>query len=83
MKSRSQTGKVNFCQIRTGPSFPNGSVGKESACNVGGPGFIPAWGTSPGEGNGNPLQYSFPENCMDRGAWRTAAHGITESDMTE
>ena len=69
MKSRSQTGKVHFCKTCTEPSFPDGSVGKESACNVGDPGLIPAWGRSPGEGNGNPLQYSCLENPMDRGAW--------------
>ena len=42
-------------QIR---DFPSGLVGKESACNAGDPGSIPGWGRSPGEGNGNPLQYS-------------------------
>ena len=36
-----------------------------------------------GEGNGNPFQYSYPENPMDRGAWWATVHGITESDMTE
>ena len=42
--------------------------GKESACNAGDPGSIPGLGRSPGEGNGNPLQYSYLENPMDRGA---------------
>ena len=42
-------------------NFPGGSEGKESACNVGDPGMIPALGRSPGEGNGNPLQYSCLE----------------------
>ena len=37
---------------------------------------------SPGEGNGNPLQYSCLENPMDRGAWRATIHGVAESDMT-
>ena len=46
-----------------------GSEGKESACNVGDPGLIPGSGTSPGEGNGNPLQYSCLENPMDGGNW--------------
>ena len=46
--------------------FPGGSDGKESACNVGDPGLIPGSGRSPGEGNGNPLQYSCLENFMDR-----------------
>ena len=49
--------------------FPDGSVGKESACNVGDPGLIPGWGRSPEEGTGNPLQNSCLENSMDRGAW--------------
>ena len=44
--------------------------GKESACNSGDQGLIPGLGRSPGEGNGNPLQYSCWENSMDRGAWR-------------
>ena len=48
--------------------LPGGSDGKESACNAGHPGSIPGLGRSPGEGNGNPLQYSGLENPMDRGA---------------
>ena len=44
----------------------------EDARNVG---SIPGWGRSPGEGNGNPLQYSCLENPMDRGAWRATARG--------
>ena len=43
------------------------SDGKASACNAGDPGSIPGSGISPGEGNGNPLQYSYLENSMDRG----------------
>ena len=46
----------------------SGSDGKESACTAGGPASIPGLGRSPGEGNGNPLQYSCLENSMDRGA---------------
>ena len=42
-------------------------------------GSIPAWGRSPGGGNGNPLQYSCLENSMDRGAWRATVHGATKS----
>ena len=57
--------------------FPCGSVGKESACNAGDLGLIPASGRSPGEENGNPLQYSCQQNTMDRGAWRAIVHGVT------
>ena len=56
--------------------FPRNSVGKESACNEGDPGSIPGSGISPGEGNGNPLQYSCLENPMDRGAWQAAVHVV-------
>ena len=48
--------------------FPGGTDGKKSACNVGDPGSIPGLGRSPGEGNGNPVQYSCLENPMDKGA---------------
>ena len=48
---------------------PHSSVGKESACNAGGPGSIPGLGRSPGEGNGNPLQYSCLKNPIDRESW--------------
>ena len=41
--------------------------------------LIPGWGRSLGEGNDNPLQYSFLENPMDRGAWRATVHGATKS----
>ena len=51
---------------------------KESACNAGDPGSIPGLGRSPGEGNGNPLQYFYLENPMDRGAWRATVLGVTE-----
>ena len=49
--------------------FPDGSEGKASAYNAGDSGSIPGSGRSPGEGNGNPLQYSCLENPMDGGAW--------------
>ena len=61
--------------------FPGGSNGKESACNAGDLGSIPRWGRSPGEGNGNPLQYSCLENPMDRGAWWATVHGVTKSQI--
>ena len=50
--------------------FPGGSEGKESADNAGDPDSIPGLGRSPGEGNGNPLQYSSLKNSMERGAWQ-------------
>ena len=59
--------------------FPHNSVGKESACNAGDLGSIPGLGRSPGEGNGNPLQYSCLENPMDREAWWATVHGFAKS----
>ena len=58
-----------LCEIIACMSFPGGSHDKVSACNVGDPGSIPGLGRPPGEGNGNPLQYSYLENPMDGGAW--------------
>ena len=55
--------------------FPGVLDTKESAGNVEDLGLIPELGRSPGEGNGNPLQYSCLENSMDRGAWQTAVWG--------
>ena len=57
------------------PSFS----GKVSPCNAGDPGSIPGSGRSPGEGNGNPLQYSCLENPMDREFWWATVHGVTKS----
>ena len=59
--------------------FPSGSKGKESACSAGDWGSIPCSGRSPGEGNGNPLQYSCWQNSTDRRAWQTTVHGVTKS----
>ena len=59
--------------------FPCSSVGKESAYSAGDPGSIPGLGRSPGEGNGNPLQYPCLENLMDTGAWWAAVHGVSKS----
>ena len=59
--------------------FPGRSVGKESACSAGDPGSIPGSGKSPGEGNGNPFQYSCLENPIDGGAWQATVHGVTKS----
>ena len=59
--------------------FPWWLSGKESFCNAGDSGLIPGTGRSPGEGNGNPLQYSCLENPMDRGAWWATVHGVAKS----
>ena len=62
--------------------FPYGSDGKEFATSAGDLGSIPGSGRSPGEGNGNPLQYSCMENPIDRGltgAWRATGHGVANS----
>ena len=55
--------------------FPGGSDSKESACNAGDPGSVPGSGRSPGEGNGTPLQRSYLENSMDKGAWGPQSMG--------
>ena len=59
--------------------FPGGSDGKPSAYNAGDQGSIPGSGISPGEGNGNPLQYSFLDNPMDSGTWKATVHGAANS----
>ena len=61
--------------------FPGGSAGKESSCNEADLGSIPGLERSPGEGQGNPLQYSSLRNPLDRGAWQATVH--KESDITE
>ena len=59
--------------------FPDGSEVKVSACKAGDLGLIPESGRSPGEGNGNPLQYSCLENSMDGGVWWATVHGVAKS----
>ena len=53
--------------------------GKESACNARDPGLVPGWGSSPGEGKGNPLQYPSLKNSLDRGAWQATGLGVVKS----
>ena len=77
-------GKESACNLEDpdlipGLGFPCSSVGKVFACNAGDLGSIPGSGSSPGEGNGNPLQYSCLENPMDRGAQQATAHGVAKS----
>ena len=59
--------------------FLGGSGGKESVCNAGDLGLIPGSGRFPGEGNGNPLQYPYLGNPMDRGAWKATVHRVAKS----
>ena len=58
--------------------FPGGSVVQNSPANAGDKGLIPGSGRSPGEGNGNPLQYSCLGNPMERGGWGATVHGATK-----
>ena len=73
----SQSGPRRY--LREDMGFPGVSEGKDSACSAGDLGSIPGSGRCPGEGNGNPLQYSCLENSMDRGAWRAAVHAVSKS----
>ena len=59
--------------------FPGSSDSKVSACSAGDLGSIPGSGRSPGEGNGNPLQYPSLENLTDRVSWWAAVHGVAKS----
>ena len=68
-----------YLTLRPNECFPDGSDDKASACGAGGLGSIPGSGRSPGEGNGNPLQYPCLENPMERRAWRAAAHVLAKS----
>ena len=69
---------LNTKEVSISRDFPDGSV-KNLPANAGGVGSIPGPEESHGEGNGNPLQYSFLENPMDRGAWQTTEHGVAKS----
>ena len=59
--------------------FPGVSMVKNLPVNAGDTGSIPGLGRSPGGGHGNPLQYAYPENSIDRGAWWATVHGVTKS----
>ena len=62
--------------------FPGGRVVKNPTANAGDVGSILGWGRSPGEGNGNPFQYSCLENFMDKGIWWATVLGVTEQSDT-
>ena len=70
-------------EIRPSPqrhrAFPAALVVKNPSANAGDLGYIPGLGRSPGEGNGNPLQYSCLENPMDGEAWCATVHGVAKS----
>ena len=66
------------CSIK---GFFDGSI-KNLSASAGDMGSNPRFGKFPGEGNGNPLQYSYLGNPMDRGTWWATVHGVTESDRT-
>ena len=74
---RSPGDKKSWQHISEG--FPGSSDGKKSALNAGDLGLIHGLGRSPGEENGYPLQYSFLEDSMDRGAWRAIVHTVAKS----
>ena len=67
---------TNSIDVNLSKIFTNSLVSKESAYNVGDLGLIPGLGGSPGEGNGNALQYSCLENPMDRGVWQATVQGV-------
>ena len=70
---------LHYTYLSLGGGFPSAQTVKESACNVCDPGSIPGSGRSPGEGNGNPLQYSCVENSMERRAWQATVNEVAKS----
>ena len=76
---REALGDVVYCSLPEVGTKLNKQEVKASACNAGDLGSIPGSGRCPGEGNGNPLQYSCLENPMDRGAWWATVHGVAKS----
>ena len=65
----------NYITCKSVKGFSDASVVQNLSANAG---LIPGLGRSPGEGNGNPFQYSCLENCMDRGAWQAIVHGVAK-----
>jgi len=76
--AKHNTSKIREKQVLNW-SFPGGSVVKNPPADARDMGSVPGVGRSPGGGNGNPLQYSFLENHMDRRAWWATVHGVTKS----
>ena len=73
-----------FTEVHYIDGSSNGSsIGKESVCKARDQGSVPGLGSSSGEGNGNPFQYSCLENSKDREAWWATVHGVAELDKTE
>ena len=70
--------RQNLLRTTVIDGLPRWLSGKESACQAGDAGLIPGSGRSPGEGNGNPLQYSCLENPMDREAWLAIVHEVAK-----
>ena len=81
------SGKVRICRVpwrwavipKVVPLVKNPPAMQETAYSTGDPGSVPGSGKSPGEGNGNPLQYSCLENPMNKGAWLSTVHGVTKN----
>ena len=83
-KRKGDSGQIAFDKAFAGDRASSGGTdGKESACSARDPGSIPGSGRSPGESNGNPLQYSCLENPMEGGAWWVTVRGVAESGTTE
>ena len=78
--------EVPFMSLHPHNGFPGGSVVKNLPANAEAQETWVrslGWEDSPGDGNGNSLQYFFLGNPVDKGAWRAVVHGVTESDMTD
>ena len=70
---------IHLIHLCVTEGFPGGPVVKNPPAKAGDKGLIPGSGRSLGGGDGNPLQYSYLENSVDRGAWGAAVHGVAES----
>ena len=77
--SRKHPEMYNYWIVQQLQGFPSGSTVKNPPVNAEDTGSTPGLGRSPGEGNGNPIQYSCQDNTMDRGAWQATVHGVTKS----